>query len=292
MKRIFLVILLIFSLSFSFGFVPKSQALEVDNFIMLSLDFSLNGEIKQSIDFSVNSEMLTNESLSVKELLDFRKALIKEVETIRNEFLFSFALVYMKNPVEDYKINKGVLFSPVVYQEENDTIGFQMSFSSVKAWNYYHSSLNEETNKVKPNKNIFLNKIESESLFPFSAEIETKDNEKIIVGQRYKQIYIESAKSLSFYDKIKKMYKPVFIYNYSSYNRKLHSDSSFTYIDNNRHFHHVWMEKEETLTSGKTIKLAYYSIEKGIWLIFAITIPLVVMIISIIIIKIKDKKKV
>lgn len=295
MKRLFVSFMLIFSLSFLCGFSSKSTSVETEDFIMLSLDFSSNGQIVQSIDFSFNSEAVNEISSSLKETLDFKNALIKNIETIRNEFLFSFALTYMANPVEEYKINKGVLLTAVTFDEENDTVGFKMGFSSLGAWNYYHQSGEKEDSEgeeEKQNKNIFLNKIESKGIFPFSAQVTGQDNQVVTVGSRYKNFYISSAQSLSFYEKLKETYQPTFIYNYSSFNKKLRSDGDLFFTDSAGHLHHVWLVDDLASEEENSINLYYYLVEKGVWLIFAITIPLFAMFIAIIIIKIKDKRKI
>ena len=128
-----------------YGVSGASEFNEGADFIMLSLDFSSNGQIVQSIDFSLNNDWLNQNSKSVKESLDFKKNLTKQIETLRNEFLFSFALTYMNEPKEEYKINQGVLLSAVVYNEESQSIGFKIGFSGLGAWNYYHNATENNT---------------------------------------------------------------------------------------------------------------------------------------------------
>ena len=288
MKRLFACILLIFSLSFLCGFSTESSSFQKDDYIMLTLDFSANGQIVQSIDFSFDSEKINELSTSIKETLDFKNALIKNIQTIRNEFLFSFALFYMQNPVEEYKINKGVLLSGVSFDETSDSVGFKIVFTSAGAWNYYHQTKSEENaqpNKTQ-NKNIFLNKIESQGVFPFSAEFKNKENRIVTVGERYKNLYLDSALNCSFDEKLKNIYQPTFIYDF---NKRLRSNCDYTFSDSRGHKHFVWLEENINSTSNNPVKLYYYSIQKGVWLVFAITIPLTAMFIAIIIIKIKEK---
>ena len=286
MKRIFIVIAIVFSLSFLFGFSYQPEKQYNSDFIMLSLDFSSNGQIIQSIDFSVNSERLNNESISLKETLDFKNALKKQVESLRNEFLFGFALNYMQNPIEEYKINKGIVISAVTFDEENDTIGFKIGFSSINSWNYYHKS---KSNSL--NKNIFLNKISSEGSFPFSANIQTGDNKTQTVGERYKEKYLLASEGLSFHQKFLDMYQPIFVYNYSSFNTKLRSDADYNFYDGQNHLHHLWYSSLEDITIGKNITIYFYSIQKGNWILFALGLSLLIMFAVIIAIKIKERKR-
>lgn len=289
MKRFAISMLLIISLSFLYGFAPKTTAVEGDDYIMMSLDISSNGQIVQSIDFSLNSERLSKHSKSVKEELDFKNSLVKQIETIRNEFLFGFALTYLASPNEEYKINKGVVLTTVALDQENDSVGFKMGFSSLNAWNYYHSS--KEGEKEDKKQNIFLNKVESKGVFPFSAQMKISETQSISVGNRYKNLYLSAGQNLSFSEVLNVEYNPIFIYNYSSFNRKLHADSDYSFTDNAGHLHHLWLVDGQSLNENNSINIYYYIINKGVWLIFAITIPLLIMTTAIIIIKLKEKRK-
>ncbi len=275
----------IFSLSFLFGFAPAPKTIGED-FIVLSLDTSLNGRTVQSFNFSINSKRLNNLSASVKEEVDFKNNLKKQVEVIRNEFLFSFALVYLQNPIEEYKINQGVVLTPVAINSQTDTIGFQIVFATGGVWNYYHHTKVEQ--KINDKENIFLNKIASEGIFPFSAEVKISEKQTITAGERYRQMYLASAQGLSFENALQAEYKPIFIYDYSSSNKKLRSNADMTYTDNAKHYHHVWAE-ENCQNADKTY-LYFYNINKGVWLAFAIALPLLCMGIAIGVIKYKENK--
>lgn len=290
MKRILFIFILIFSFSFLYGFAPKEKISLYDDYIMLSLDFSFNGQIVQSIDFSVNSKRVREQSNSIKEELDFKNQLIKQIEGLRNEFLFSFALTYISQPNEEFKINKGVLLTPVAFNQKNDSIGFNISFASVSAWNYYHKI--EKGESKDKNRNIFLNKIGSEGVFPFSSKVAIEGGRQILVGERYKEKYLDSAKSASFYKNLIRQYNPVYIYNYSSFNNKLRSDSDFKIIDEGNKTHHVWCISNQELKENNMISLYYYSIQKGAWVLFATIGPLLVMGVAIMFVKIKERKSV
>ncbi len=275
----------IFSLSFLFGFAPKPLK-STDDFIILSLDTSSNGRTTQGVYFSINSKRINNISSSIKEEINFKNNLKKQVETIRNEFLFSFALTYLQNPIEEYKINQGVVLSPVAVNADADMIGFQIIFTSAGAWNYYHQSNGGQS--ANGRDNIFLSKISSEGLFPFSAEVKTSETQTITAGERYKQMYLSSAEELSFKGQLQEEYNPTFVYDYSSFNKKLRSNANAKFADNNHHYHHVWAETD--CQKAEKICLYYYNINKGVWIAFATALPLLGMGITIAVIKHKENK--
>ena len=289
MKKIFLTFILIFSLSF-LGGCGKVNDVEIDkNYIMLSISQNANGTTNQSLAFGVNSDFLRQYSKSIQEEMIFKQNLIKEVETLRNEFLFSFALTYMNNPQEEYKINQGVLLSQVGYNADGDYIGFEITFTSSGAWQYYHPNKenpNENSQKNSKKGNIFYSKQQSEGIFPFSAQI----NEELKVGEKYKNCYLSALKNLSFADKVKENYHPDFVYNYASPYSKFHSNAQLTFKGTDNNYHHVWIE--ESLEDCQNIKLNVYLIYKGWWIFFTLLISLFVMTIAIVTSHKKSKIKI
>lgn len=278
MKKYFLSFLLIFCL-FVFSGCNKGQQLQIaDNYIMLSIDQSNTGQTKQSVVFSVNSNFLINNAKTPTEEFSFKQNLIKRVEELRNEFLFSFALVYMQNPIEEYKINQGVLISQVGYNVQGDYVGFEITFSSIGAWQYYHQS-GETSQKEEKDKNIFIKKNKSEGIFPFSAKMAEGSN----VGDKYKNCFLSASGGLSFEKTLAENYKPDFIYNYSSYYSRFHSNADARFKGDDHKYHHVWIEKD--LNSCENICLYTYSIAKGWWIAFTLIICLSIMTISILILK-------
>lgn len=273
MKKVILAFILIFSLSFLCGCGRKEEVKIDKNFIMLSIDQNVDGSAKQSVVFGVNSQFLRENSNNIQEELVFKQNLIKNVENLRNEFLFSFALVYMNNPIEEFKINKGVLLSQVGYSADGDYVGFEITFTSAGAWQYYHQS-GDNSNGGGKNGNIFYSKHESVGDFPFLS-----------VGEKYKNAYLSAGKNLSFVNKIQENYKPEYVYNYSTYYSKFHSNADCEFRGNDKKYHHVWIEKD--LTQTKEIKLSIYNIYKGWWIFFTLLVSLGGMTISIIYIKFK-----
>lgn len=292
MKRTFLIVLLIFSLSFFTGCSNesnKSSSLSLDDFIMLSLSFNIDGSICQSLDFSVNSENL-KEIASDEEIFAFKNSLIEEIKNIRNEFLFGYALKYIKNPIEEFKINQGLVLTEVLYNTKTDTIGFDILFTSINSWNYYHDQSSSSSEGNENNNFLFYKKIISTGKFVFSTPVKVNEEETILIGKRYQQKYIEASKGLSFEAYIKENYKPTFAYNYATPTNRLHSDSQYEYLDSNNLFHHIWTVGYDELNENNTISLYYVSINYGWWYFFAILISLLVMTLILVVNKIKSKR--
>lgn len=289
MKKIILTIILIISLSFFCGCQKKEEVEIRDNCIILSLSQNPNLTITQSVQYSLNSKYLNKVSSSLKEEFDFKRNLNKSLSELRKEFLLSFAIIYVENPQEEFKINKGVLLSEVAINEENDTIGFEIYFTSIGAWNYYHG-IKDDDNIVEDKGNLFYKKNESKGIFPFSSVVKSSNGEKL-AGNIYKERYISSAKGLSFEDKIKDDYKVQFIYSYSSLNKRLRSDANINFYQNGLN-HHLWVVDEDNLTGENYITLTTFMIYYGWWLLFAIVIPLIFGGAIIIIIILNRKRKI
>lgn len=284
MKKLILTFILIFSLSFLCGCNNQEEVNVDKNFIMLSIQQNADGSAKQSVVFGVNSDFLRLHSKSVQEELIFKQNLVKQVEEIRKEFLFSFALTYMKKPVEEYKINQGVLLSQVGYNAEGDYVGFEVTFTSLGAWRYYHQ-INENTQEAKGGGNIFYLKQVSEGEFPFSTLLGGKTS----IGEKYKNCYISACQGLSFESVIKYQYKPDYVYNYATYYSRFHSNADAKFRGNDLKYHHVWIEND--LNSCDNIKLSTYVIYKGWWILCVLVVALGAMAISIAYVKIKEKRK-
>lgn len=287
MKKSILSILLVFTILFLGGCTQQKNVEISDNYIMLSIDQNTKGSTKQSIVFSVNSSFLRINSKNIAEELKFKQNLIKNVEELRNEFLFSFALIYMQNPIEEFKINQGVLLSQVGYNSQNDYVGFELTFTSLGAWQYYHSTNNsqEKEEKNKKNGNIFFEKQYSEGIFPFSANI----NHDLKVGDKYKNCYLSALSGLSFENITVENYKPDYVYNYSTYYPKFHSNADIKFRAQDNKYHHVWIENNLNQTSN--ITLTNYIIYKGWWIFFTLLICLGGMVLAIIYVKKSQKSE-
>lgn len=275
MKKIFLSFILIICCVFLCG-CGQSKGIKIDdNFIMLTIDTNSDGSVKQSIVFGVNSPFLQENSQNLQEVFQFKQNLQKNIEEIRNEFLFSFALIYMNNPIEEYKINQGVLLSQVGYNQEGDYLGFEITFTSSGAWKYYHqTSLGEEEKSNNGRGNVFISVQSSKGDFPFGETLKEK----------YKNIYLSSAKGFSFEGIVRESYNPDFVYNYCTYYPKFHSNATATFRGSDNKYHHVWI-------NGGQIVISVYIINKGWWIFFTLLVSLSLMTIAIILTKRKSRHR-
>ena len=274
MKKIVLLVTLMFSL-FLFSACTPSPAfsLEGKDYIALSLDISSSGQIVQSLDFSLGSDRLSTFGED-KDKESFKQNLIKNVEQLRLEFLMNFSLVYVNNPIEDYKFNKGILFSAVTYDEEQDSVGFDILFDSVQSWNYYH---NVSASQENSNNGLYLfKKNTSSGTFPFSAKQQIGEDEAVYVGDRYADVYLSSAEGTSFAGKLEEEYKPLLVYNYSTFSNSLRSDADYKGKDNNGHSHHIWVVEQAKLTGENIIRLTSYQVNVGMCYLTAIIVTVVV----------------
>lgn len=289
MRKFLFIMILIFSLSFFAGCTRQDiKNLDADDFIMLSLDISSNGRIVQSLDFSVNSERLSNLG-SDEEKLTFISNLTAAVERLRTEFLLELTILYIQNPSEEYKLNKGVVLTNAAYSNESDSVGFNIIFTSIGAWNYYHNS--GQGGGDDENKNIFINKNESIGTFPFSSKVSLSEDETIYVGDRYRLQYLGAAQGLSFESELSRLYNPVLLYNYSTYYSRLHSDADYQFVDSNGHSHHLWAVESEDLSADNKILIYSYQINAGYWYLFILIFALVFAVILYCILNYKNIKK-
>lgn len=267
MKKIVFIMILIFSLSFLTGCDNKSiKNLNANDFIMLSLDISSNGRIVQSLDFSVNSERLDS-ICSEEEKQKFISNLVVKVDELRSEFLLNYTILYIQNPNEEYKLNKGLVLTNATYNQESDSVGFNIIFTSIGSWNYYHSST-QSSNGKDENGNIFLTKNQSVGSFPFSSKMKISEDETIYVGDRYRLQYLSAGSGMTFVNQLENLYNPIYIYNYSTYYSRIHSDSDYKFTDANGHSHHVWTIDSQSLSADNKILIYSYTINAGYWYLF------------------------
>ena len=274
MKKIVLLVTLMFSLFLFSACTPTSTfSLEGKDYIALSLDISSNGKVVQSLDFSLGSGKLS----ALGEDMDkesFKQNLIKNVEQLRLEFLMNFSLIYVNNPVEDYKFNKGILFSAVTYDERQDSVGFDILFDSIASWNYYH---NNSASQENGNKKLYLfKKNTSTGVFPFSAKQQIGEDETVYVGDRYAGVYLSSAEGTAFAGRLEEEYKPLLVYNYSTFSSSLRSDADYKGKDNNGHSHHIWVVEQAELTGENIIRLTSYQVNVGMCYLTAIIVTVAV----------------
>lgn len=282
MKKFFtkfssLFMILLFSFLFLPGFTSVSAA-KPDDFIMLSLNISSTGQVTQSLRFSVGSQRLDSLKENDGEKVVFLTNLLSSVNELRTEFLLSFTVKYIKNPNENYAINRGLVLTSTVYNDSSDTVGFDIVFTNLGSWKYYHSqdTDDESDSQTEPSGNAFISKNSSQSQFPFSGSMQISEGQSVLVGQRYKDKYLSAAAGLSFEDVLAQQYSPSFVYDYATPFSRLRSDATEKVKDSAGNTHHVWVVKEQALSSDNSISLYQYQINTGWWYLTALAVTVAI----------------
>ena len=286
-------ILIILSLSLSFFMlifsIPKINRTDIklDDYIYFSTHKNVDGSVCQSYQFFVNTNKINSLSRNKMEELDFKANLIENIKIIRNECLLGIAVCYLTNPKEEYKINQGVILSDVVYNSTSDSVTFDIVYTSCAAWDYYHQSAEKENGN--DNKFYYTYKHTSRGSFPFSTEV-TRNGEKILLGKYYQDLYLKSAKALSFYQQLQHDYSPSFVYDYISPYNKLSSNAEVVYTSASFSHHHMWVVENQSLSQDNEIEISIRIVNKGLWLATLLVGVLIIVFIVFLAPKLKFKK--
>lgn len=283
MKKLAIAFILIFSLSFFYGCNEKEFSCGGD-VVYSGVRYFQTGEIVQTMGIGVDSEKL-NDAASLNEKTVFISNLIKQMDLLRQKFILNFAIIYLQNPVDEMKIGQGVKISQCAYRQKVDMVAFDVMFSSASAWRFYHG-IKEEENAQNTKLPILFEKRESKGVFPFAAE--DKDGE--LIGKSYKKLYLNAAKGLSFEKEINKSYSPTFVYTYSTHSSALKSNAKYLQKDNRGMFNHIWTIEEKNLSQENKTVIYYNIINKGMWILFAVLLPILALLIYLLMVKTKKKK--
>lgn len=284
MKKILLSFILIFALSFFCGCAQSQNAYEAKGpFVISKLAFLPQGEIVQTLGVSVDKENL-EKFATPQEQTSFVSNLVDEVDKLRQRFLLSYALVYVKNPLQEMRIGVGVKISQSAYRQERDVVAFDVMFSSISAWRYYHN-INSQDDAKEEGAPLFFSQSSNSSVFPFA----TKTAEGEIVGERFAKMYLNAASGLSFETALRENYKPTFIYNYSTPSSRLKSDADFVFKDEYGQYNHVWLESKQSLTEECKTTIYYNEVNKGMWILLTLSLSLVGLAIYLFLYKIRLK---
>ena len=276
MKKIIIAFIFIFSLSFFYGCTSKTEELEHD-FVSVQMQYLPNGNISQS--FAIKTNFVSQ--LSDEECVTFSQGVCKALDEKRNRFFLAFAVTYLQNPNEEFKIGKGVIVSPVCYQTDKQIFSFQISFPSIAAWQYYNHSQRQEGEIVR--KVPFFEKKTSKSTFPLANKGENE-----CLGESFANVIISQLGQLEKGDELIKQYKPNYIYCYSTYISKIKSNADFVNRKGGQNYH-IWIEKE--LQNCGQIEIYYYLYDRGLWLVLAVVIPTAGLSLYLLHLKLLKKKK-
>ena len=284
MKK-YVIFLLIFAICpFVLVGCDQKNEIELDDYIFLNLDYQ-SDKVSFHLYFSVDESGLSYEGGEI-EKQKFLKNLEKNIETIRMEYLFSLALIYIQNPIEEYKINSGVLISPVIYSHEKGLIGFDINYTSLRAYRYYSNSP-PSSGDNKNQGNIFLYKHSSTGRNPFSVPISIGQGQTIPTGERYKNMVIESFSGTNYGQEYIASYNPSFVYDYSCPYSYIKTDADVKLKQNNT-YHNYWIEND---LEGKTITLTLQYLNLFTCQVFILATVLIGTFVAIIICKIIKKKR-
>ena len=284
MKK-FVIFLLIFAFCpFVLVGCDQKNEIELDDYIFLNLEYQ-SDKVSFHLYFSVDESGLSYEGGEI-EKQKFLKNLEKNIETIRMEYLFSLALIYIQNPMEEYKINSGVLISPVIYSHEKGLIGFDINYTSLRAYRYYSNSP-PSSGDNKNQGNIFLYKHSSTGQNPFSVPISIGQGQTIPTGERYKNMVIESFSGTNYGQEYIDSYNPSFVYDYSCPYSYIKTDADVKLKQNNT-YHNYWIEND---LEGKTITLTLQYLNLFTCQVFILATVLIGTFVAIIICKIIKKKR-
>lgn len=282
MKKCVLAIVLLLICCMFFGCGQKLPS--SNEFILLSLVTNNEGQVVQSLDFSVGSKKLEASGATALDIANFKKALLKNIKTFHNEFLLNFAIIYSSNPNPKFKIGSGVLLSSTTYNEQSDSIGFNIVFPTNETWNYYHPSTGEGNNSQI--EGTFVLKNVNSGTFPFASQVSLASGEKTTVGERYTKAYTEALSEAN----INIEYSPDFVYNYATTSPYLKSDSEYQYSDGELK-HHVWLRNAREYKEEQNISLYVMDLNMGYFYLLILIVPLIGLGVSVILIKVIEKRK-
>lgn len=293
MKKIFALFCLLFLLfpivssnKINLASDGERQETGADDIIMLSL--SSSSTPVQSIAFSISGELCDRAGLNALQRSEFIDCLLQKIDHLRTEFLLSLSLKYLQNPIEQYKINKGVTLTAVSYNDNSSLIGFSIIYDSHASFNYYNSSSSSSSSGDTQRGNYFIKKYISQGKFPFSSQFAGQNT---TIGQRYKEIFLSAAEGKDYYQAISQNYSPKFVYDYAVVNDKLKSNANFI-TKSAEQTHHIWIVDEQNLTNANDIQLSLTMVNRGAWYLTALIVVMAVTIICIFIeLKIRPKLK-
>ncbi len=284
-KCCIIIILILFIFPFlSLTGCNKNENLNVDDFVLMSLNYNQE-DVSWHLYFSVNSKTLLADC-SELEINNFIKNLEKNVDNLRTEYVFNLAIKYIQNPKEEYSINRGVLITPVQYIKEYDVVGFSVKYLDYSTFNYYHSS--SSSSSLNNQGNFFIYKKTSKGINPFSNMVQVSENQKLMLGERYKNLYLDSI-NLSSLNIDSSQYTPTFIYDYGCTQSYIKTDSDVK-LQQGGLFHHYWLESEESLKEGQNVTLSIQFLKSGPIQLVIVIFVLFSMGLTIFVVFLKERK--
>ena len=223
-----------------------------------------DGSVSQGFFFSLNSSLLKELGASESDIVLFSSSYSTKINHLRNLLVASFYSIYMQNPDEQFAIGDGggLEFGAVKLYDEQ-TIGFQMLFTSSEAWQYYHPSSNqgdkEEGEESGENIEFITTKTSSGEII-FSQNLSSTNQ---TVGEYLTNLYLDSCEQISI--NAQDIYYPLLVYEYGVSSSKIHSNADSIFYSELGLYHHVWQRTLDNYQSENQISIYIKQVNKQWW---------------------------
>ncbi len=223
-----------------------------------------DGSVSQGFFFSLNSSLLKELGASESGIVLFSSSYSTKINHLRNLLVASFYSIYMQNPDEQFAIGDGggLEFGAVKLYDEQ-TIGFQMLFTSSEAWQYYHPSSNqgdkEEGEESGENIEFITTKTSSGEII-FSQNLSSTNQ---TVGEYLTNLYLDSCEQISI--NAQDIYYPLLVYEYGVSSSKIHSNADSIFYSELGLYHHVWQRTLDNYQSENQISIYIKQVNKQWW---------------------------
>ena len=289
MKKILFALILILPLIFA-GVSSTSMAEESKTgFIEVQTLSYSSGAVLQGFYFSINEDLLESLGASTEDITIFKSRLKSNITKFKNLMVANFANIYLQNPNEEFAIgeNGGLVIKEVI-SSQNDYLGFQLLFTSSKAWSFYHpnSSTSEDASSQDQDKIEFVTTNNSSGQIIFAQSL---SNYNQTIGQYLIDIYLSAGEGIIV--NLEENYCPSLIYDYGVSSSKLHSNADQIFLGNDNLYHHVWQRSLENYTLQDSINLYYHQVNQQWWYLTIICIGVGIVLVGTSIVLIYNRYK-
>ncbi len=276
-----LILSVLLALPFAFSGDKKADAASAyrGDYICLSCENYNDGRVAWGIEFGLNTEKrgLADDD----EKATYRVKIQTMLQEIFLEKRAEIEGIYALNSVEGMSPVECITYTNPLYDQQADCAGFKFFFKNAQAYNFYNTKENDESKVID---NIFINKQIKRTIFPF-AQMADGDS---TIARHYLDMFIKACEGLSIENAIK-TYDPEFIFDYSSYSKKIKSNADLKYTDASGKYHHAWGERVANINATIVTSRSLTQPKRGTWYAFGVAVPLAGMAIAIAVIKIREK---
>ena len=259
----------------------NKQPLSSDS-LFLQTKISSAGGVCQSLGFPTFREELL-QSYEESQVESYLKKLKNEIEQkVYNAYFIKYALIYLQQPVEKYKIGGDVVqFSPPFVDGERVVISF--NFLTQDAWRFYNK---QKGSGLNSKDDAFISTLKTRGVFPFNQKTETGDYQ----GEYYSNL-VKDCIGKSFPKFNISLLEFEFEYRYETPYLRLHSNAD-NVVSTEEGKLHSWSISEKCLNQDKTIEIWIKEANRGWWYLLALIAMIVVSVAIFVILSIKGKKRI